>query len=228
MPFKRSPVNKPHELLNISDILPLNHILLNMPPTTSKPAPKRKPPTFKPPRPAANPKSTKQPPAPRRKSAPTKSKRPSFIADEASASEEEEEEDNNDDDDDDDDDEIPSDDAMPIDASSPNASQISDPALPSTSTQDPPQTIPPALLTKLLHHHFKGERTRIGKEADGVVGKYMETFVREAVARAAFERAESGKEGGGGGWSGGFLEVSWLKGVGVGMLGVVGCGLMCW
>ena len=44
----------------------------------------------------------------------------------------------------------------------------------------------------------------------------METFVREAVARAAFERAESEKEGAGGGWSGGFLEVSWLKGLGTG------------
>ena len=41
----------------------------------------------------------------------------------------------------------------------------------------------------------------------------METFVREAIARAAFERAESEKEGAaGGGWSGGFLEVSYLKG----------------
>lgn len=41
----------------------------------------------------------------------------------------------------------------------------------------------------------------------------METFVREAIARAAFERAESEKVGGGGGgWSGGFLEVSWLEG----------------
>lgn len=53
----------------------------------------------------------------------------------------------------------------------------------------------------------------------------METFVREAIARAAFERAEIekvGGGGGGGGWSGGFLEVSsWRRGE------IVGCGLMC-
>ena len=47
---------------------------------------------------------------------------------------------------------------------------------------------------------------RIGKEANGVVGKYMETFVREAIARAAFERQEAGVEG----MAGDFLEVSAL------------------
>lgn len=57
---------------------------------------------------------------------------------------------------------------------------------------------------------------RIGKEANGVIGKYMETFVREAIARAAFERSESAAtEGpGGGGGAGEFLEVSgsyWKK-----------------
>ena len=30
--------------------------------------------------------------------------------------------------------------------------------------------------------------TKIGKDAMGVVGKYFETFVREAIARAAYER----------------------------------------
>ena len=68
---------------------------------------------------------------------------------------------------------------------------------------DPPPTIPPALLTKLLHHHFPsnqpqsgtahndgGSNIRISKDAMGVVGKYMETFVREAIARAAYERNE--------------------------------------
>ena len=49
-----------------------------------------------------------------------------------------------------------------------------------------------------------------------MVGKYMETFVREAIARAAFERAEveagqgGGRGSGGGGWHGVFLEVSGL------------------
>ena len=39
-----------------------------------------------------------------------------------------------------------------------------------------------------------------------MVGKYMETFVREAIARAAFERSEAGGKGIGGD----FLEVSGL------------------
>ena len=38
----------------------------------------------------------------------------------------------------------------------------------------------------------------------GVVGKYMESFVRDAIARAAFERSAAGGEGIGSH----FLEVS--------------------
>ena len=55
---------------------------------------------------------------------------------------------------------------------------------------DPPPSIPPKLLTKLLHHHFENDQTRIGKDASKLVGQYMETFVREALARAAYERAK--------------------------------------
>lgn len=90
---------------------------------------------------------------------------------------------------------------------------------------DPPPTIPPALLTKLLHHHFPsnqpqsgtghkdvGSNVRISKDAMGVVGKYMETFVREAIARAAYERNEEldrrEKEGKGREVGGDVLEVS--------------------
>jgi hypothetical protein len=72
-----------------------------------------------------------------------------------------------------------------------------------------PPTIPSELLTRLLHHNFKDERTRIGKEASAALGKYMETFVREAIARAAFERSEGE---GGGGKGGDFLEVRFLHG----------------
>jgi len=49
---------------------------------------------------------------------------------------------------------------------------------------------------------------RIGKGANAAVGKYFETFVREAIARAAFERAEA--VGSAGGRGDGFLEVSGL------------------
>ena len=80
----------------------------------------------------------------------------------------------------------------------------------STNIHDPPPTIPPLLLTKLLHHHFSDEQTRIGKDANAVVGKYMDTFVREILARAAFERSEAE---GTRGRAGDFLEASglWLR-----------------
>jgi hypothetical protein len=67
--------------------------------------------------------------------------------------------------------------------------------------------IPPDLLTRLLHENFKEEGTRLSKDASKAVGKYMETFVREALARAAFTRAEV-EEGNGGD---GFLEVEDLE-----------------
>ncbi|KAG9246716.1 CENP-S associating centromere protein X-domain-containing protein [Calycina marina] len=68
--------------------------------------------------------------------------------------------------------------------------------------------IPPQLLTKLLHEHFKEKDTRIRKDANEAVGRYMETFVREALARAAYGRVE--RTGGGAG-IGGFLEVEDLE-----------------
>jgi hypothetical protein len=49
------------------------------------------------------------------------------------------------------------------------------------------------------------DEMRISKGADKAVGKYMETFVREAVARAAFERAGEKELGGG------FMEVGFLS-----------------
>jgi hypothetical protein len=53
-----------------------------------------------------------------------------------------------------------------------------------------------ALLTRILHDFFKKESTRITKDANAAVGKYLEIFVGEAIARAAAER------------DGRFLEVS--------------------
>ncbi|KAE8163851.1 CENP-S associating centromere protein X-domain-containing protein [Aspergillus tamarii] len=70
--------------------------------------------------------------------------------------------------------------------------------------------IPPKLLTKLVHHHFKGQKTKIAKDANEVVAKYVDVFVREALARAAFERAE-GAKGVERGVGDGFLEVEDLE-----------------
>lgn len=70
-------------------------------------------------------------------------------------------------------------------------------------TNDP--VIPPKLLTRLLHHHFQNEKTKIAKDANTVVAKYVDVFVREALARAAFERSEA--VGKGAAVGDGFLEV---------------------
>lgn len=160
-------------------------------PPTSNPVAKRGRPAFRPPRPTTKATKTKTT-TPRRKSAPAKH---SFIE---SAAEDDEDQDDDDDDDD----------AELVSSHSHNASASEEPdAFPTTTrvgTQDAPPTIPPALLTKLLHYHFQDDKVRIGKEANGVVGKYMETFVREAIARAAFERSEAGGKGIGDD----FLEVS--------------------
>lgn len=59
----------------------------------------------------------------------------------------------------------------------------------------PDKTIPPELLTRILHEFFEKDGTRITKDANNAVTKYMDIFVKEAIARAAAER------------DGGFLEV---------------------
>lgn len=60
------------------------------------------------------------------------------------------------------------------------------------------------------------EASRIGKTADKVVAKYVDCFVREAIARAVWERREAEeRERGGRGLGGGFLEVSFLVRKGV-------------
>ena len=58
------------------------------------------------------------------------------------------------------------------------------------------KTIPPELMTRVLHEFFARDATRISRDANAAVGKYVDVFVREAIARAAVEK------------KGGFLEVS--------------------
>lgn len=54
--------------------------------------------------------------------------------------------------------------------------------------------------------------SRISKSADKVVGRYVDCFVREAIARAVWERREAEEsEKGGRGLGGGFLEVEDLE-----------------
>ncbi|KAI9675755.1 MAG: hypothetical protein M1817_001122 [Caeruleum heppii] len=75
--------------------------------------------------------------------------------------------------------------------SRPTATDAADDDDDGSSTLEASATIPPQLLTKLLHAHFKEDGMRMSKDANAVVGKYMETFVKEALARAALERSEA-------------------------------------
>lgn len=66
--------------------------------------------------------------------------------------------------------------------------------------EEPPEkTIPRELLTRLLHGFFEDDATRISMDANAAVGKYVDVFVREAIARTAVEKR------------GGFLEVDDLE-----------------
>jgi hypothetical protein len=58
------------------------------------------------------------------------------------------------------------------------------------------KTIPKELLTRLLHEFFAKDATRISRDANAAVGKYVDVFVREAIARTAVEKQS------------GFLEAS--------------------
>jgi hypothetical protein len=94
-------------------------------------------------------------------------------------------------------------------------SQEPDYILAEITTTNPPEdvtysepTIPPKLLTRLLHQHFQNDKTKVAKDANNVVAKYVDVFVREAIARAAYERAETNEHAGGRTVGDGFLEVS--------------------
>ena len=64
--------------------------------------------------------------------------------------------------------------------------------------EEAPAKIPPDLLTRLLHEFFERDGTRISRDANAAVARYVDVFVRETIARAAVEK-ESG-----------FLEVRFL------------------
>lgn len=60
----------------------------------------------------------------------------------------------------------------------------------SLKTSEP--DFPPKLLAALVHRHMKerGEKMRITKDANKLYAKYVDIFVKEAVARAIYERRE--------------------------------------
>lgn len=79
-------------------------------------------------------------------------------------------------------------------------------------------SIPQPLLVRLLHEHFQDKTTKIDKHAVQVVQKYMEIFVREAIARTALAKAEKTERGETPAEDRGWLELADLQGVAAGML----------
>lgn len=67
--------------------------------------------------------------------------------------------------------------------------------------------INPKLLTGIFHHFFKNEKTRISKDADALMAKYMDLFVREAIARGKLERDLVNESKGRSGPADNFIEV---------------------
>ncbi|KAI0378339.1 CENP-S associating centromere protein X-domain-containing protein [Hypomontagnella monticulosa] len=65
--------------------------------------------------------------------------------------------------------------------------------------EDARKTIPPELLTHVLHQFFEKDGTRVSKDANAAIAKYMDIFVREAIARTVVEKEK------------GFLEVEDLE-----------------
>jgi hypothetical protein len=70
------------------------------------------------------------------------------------------------------------------------------------------QPIPAPLLARLLLENFEDSNTQIQKGAMNLTSRYIEIFVREALARAKHERARAAKSDG---ISDGFLQVEDLE-----------------
>lgn len=79
-------------------------------------------------------------------------------------------------------------------------------------------SIPVPLLHRIMHHSFKNpEETKLSTDARACVGRYIETFIREGIARCAFEVGEKVQEGRSDsalGHDDGWLEVEDLERVG--------------
>ena len=88
--------------------------------------------------------------------------------------------------------------------------------LPEDSALEP--SIPIPLLHRIMHHSFKNpEETKLSTDARACVGRYIGTFIREGIARCAFEVGEKATEGRSDsalGHDDGWLEVEDLERVG--------------
>lgn len=102
-----------------------------------------------------------------------------------SSPDEDEDQDMNDDDDDDDNQEGEQDDD---DEGTGQGQQADSDDEEEDEEEDDRKRIPPELLTRVLHEFFPSQGTRVTRNANEAVAKYMDIFVREAIARAAAER----------------------------------------
>ncbi|KAK5164459.1 uncharacterized protein LTR77_009665 [Saxophila tyrrhenica] len=89
---------------------------------------------------------------------------------------------------------------------------------PEASQPDSSVSIPQPLLTRLLHEHFADKSTQIDKQALQVFQKYIETFVQEAIARAALQKRAAAEAGMISEMDAGWLELDDLEKVAGGLV----------
>lgn len=93
-----------------------------------------------------------------------------------------------------------------------------DNTVPLPSPSDSIPSIPQPLLVRLLHEAFADKNTKIDTHAIQVLQKYVEIFVREALARTEAEKREAVERGEVGEMDVGWLEAEDLEKVVAGLL----------
>ena len=84
-----------------------------------------------------------------------------------------------------------------------------EPPVPSQSSEIP--SVPRTLLLRLMHEHFESKDTKIDKHALGVLEKYFEIYIREAIARSLLAKREDVEQGAASQDDDGWLEKSDLE-----------------
>ncbi|KAK4973290.1 hypothetical protein LTR28_011491 [Elasticomyces elasticus] len=114
---------------------------------------------------------------------------------------------NDEDDDDDDEGDLPLEPRL----HPPVAGKAASPPIPTLSQEPTSPTIPAPLLTRLLHESFADKSMKITKDANQVMGRYIEIYIREALARAAMMKKAESTDASGAGVGEGWLEVEDLE-----------------
>ncbi|KAK4978330.1 hypothetical protein LTR66_010646 [Elasticomyces elasticus] len=112
-----------------------------------------------------------------------------------------------DDDDDDDEGDLPLEPRLHL----PVAGKAASPPIPTLSQEPTSPTIPAPLLTRVLHESFADKNMKITKDANQVMGRYIEIYIREALARAAMMKKAENTDMSGVSVGEGWLEVEDLE-----------------